>query len=182
MIGAGSASPVVSTRIRENAGISPRSRRDRRSRSVCSRSLRNVQHTHPLASTATSPSICSTSRWSSATSPNSLMMTALSPMPACRNSLLSKVVLPLPRNPVITETGRRDADLSVSNNPMLDSLDGLDAPHNELEAPPRIGWCPRLVAVSPALYRHFCQRRYSSASKANSWEEHMTDSNEPMDE
>jgi hypothetical protein len=36
--------------------------------------------------------------------------------------LLSKVVLPLPRNPVITETGKRDADLSVSNNPMLDSL------------------------------------------------------------
>jgi hypothetical protein len=31
---------------------------------------------------------------------------------------LSNVVLPLPRKPVIKETGRRDADLSMSNNPM----------------------------------------------------------------
>jgi len=32
---------------------------------------------------------------------------------------LSKVVLPLPRKPVITETGSRAADLSGSNNPIL---------------------------------------------------------------
>src|SRR5687768_9759633 len=68
----------------------------------------------PLASTATSPSMRSTSRWSRLTSPYSLMMTALSRMASWRSRRLSSVVLPLPRNPVINETGRRSADLSCS--------------------------------------------------------------------
>src|SRR5271168_298119 len=46
------------------------------------------------------------------------MMTALSDISGSRRSLLSKVVLPLPRKPVITETGRRLADLSSSNTLM----------------------------------------------------------------
>src|SRR5262249_47388968 len=46
---------------------------------------------------------------------HSLIITALSDISGSRNSLLSKVVLPLPRKPVITETGSRLADLSGSN-------------------------------------------------------------------
>src|SRR4051812_27444734 len=75
---AGSARPVVSTRIRRNGGTSPRSRLTRSVRSVSSRSLRIVQQIQPLASTATSPSTRSTKRWSRLTSPYSLIMTALS--------------------------------------------------------------------------------------------------------
>ena len=48
---------------------------------------------------------CSTSRWSMATSPNSLMMTAVSASAGSLSSRLSSVVLPAPRKPVSTETG-----------------------------------------------------------------------------
>src|SRR5262245_1063029 len=43
------------------------------------------------------------------------MMTALSFIASCCSTRLSSVVLPLPRKPVISETGSRSADLSPSN-------------------------------------------------------------------
>src|SRR4029434_7547756 len=114
-IGAGSANPVASKRIRRNGGSSPRSRLTRSVRSGSSRSLRIVQQIQPLASTATSPSTRSTRRWSRLTSPYSLIMTALSRIASWRSTRLSSVVLPLPRKPVINDTGSRWADLSFSN-------------------------------------------------------------------
>src|SRR5687768_1511129 len=57
------------------------------------------------------------------------MMTALSDMPGWRNSLLRSVVFPLPRNPVMSETGSRSADLSRSNRLMR-------APRNRSSAHP----------------------------------------------
>jgi hypothetical protein len=57
----------------------------------------------------------STRRWSRLTSPYSLMTTALSLMASWRSTRLSSVVLPLPRKPVINDTGSRSADLSFSN-------------------------------------------------------------------
>jgi hypothetical protein len=77
-----------------------------------------VQQTQPLAITAISPSTRSTSRWSMPTSPHSLMITALSDMPGWRSSRFNSVVLPLPRKPVISETGSRLADLSDSKRLM----------------------------------------------------------------
>ena len=52
-----------------------------------------------------SPSIFSTSRWSSPISPNSLMMTAVSASAGSRSSRLSSVVLPAPRKPVSSVSG-----------------------------------------------------------------------------
>ena len=115
IIGAGSARPVVSTTMRLNGGISPASRLASSSRSALSRSERSVQQTQPLCSTTISPSIASTSRWSSPTAPNSLTITAVSPSSGCFSRWFSSVVLPLPRKPVSTVTGTRSAERSNSN-------------------------------------------------------------------
>ena len=69
------------------------------------RSPRTLQHTQPLSSRTISSSLASTSRWSSPTSPNSLTITAVRASAGSRSRLASSVVLPLPRKPVITETG-----------------------------------------------------------------------------
>jgi hypothetical protein len=42
---------------------------------------------------------------------------ALSPIPRRCNRWLKRIILPLPRNQLITEPGSPDADLSVSNSP-----------------------------------------------------------------
>ena len=49
--------------------------------------------------------LCSTKAWSSPTSPNSLMITATFFISFFLSKAESKVVLPLPRKPVITVTG-----------------------------------------------------------------------------
>ena len=79
--------------------------RSTRSASVSTRSPRTVQHRQPSESWMTPSDDCSTSRWSIATSPNSLMMTAVSASAGSFSSRLSSVVLPAPRKPVSTETG-----------------------------------------------------------------------------
>ena len=53
---------------------------------------------------------------------NSLMITALSAMPSARSNRFSSVVLPLPRNPVIIDTGVRAAERSGSNRLICFSL------------------------------------------------------------
>ncbi len=69
------------------------------------RSPRTLQQTQPLSSKTISSSLASTSRWSSPTSPNSLTITAVRASAGSRSRFASSVVLPLPRKPVITETG-----------------------------------------------------------------------------
>ena len=72
-------------------------------------SPRTVQHRQPLFSNTTSSVALSTSRWSRPISPNSLTMTAVAAMPGCFSTWFKTVVLPLPRNPVSTVTGIREA-------------------------------------------------------------------------
>ena len=102
--GAGSARPVVSSSTRRK--VQRRLSRSRSSVSSAStRSPRMVQHRQPdCSSTILSPTY-STSRWSSATSPNSLMMTAVSASAGSFSRRLSSVVLPAPRKPVSTVSG-----------------------------------------------------------------------------
>ena len=68
-----------------------------------------VQQTQPLLSSTTSSSTSSTRRWSSPTSPNSLISTAVPWRSGCRRSRFRSEVLPLPRKPVsrLTVTTRR---------------------------------------------------------------------------
>src|ERR671919_1056176 len=104
-MGAGSATPVVSSTTRSKAGISPRVRRERRSRSSSARSPRIAQHTQPFARRTVRSSTCRRRWWSIPTSPSSLTSTAVSPRSGWRRRLARSVVLPLPRNPVSTVTG-----------------------------------------------------------------------------
>ena len=87
------------------AGLQPSTR----SASVSTSSPRTVQHRQPSESWMMPSEACSTSRWSIATSPNSLMMTAVSGSAGSLSSRLSSVVLPAPRKPVSTETGIAEA-------------------------------------------------------------------------
>ena len=103
--GAGSARPVVSMTTRCSAWMRPVCSRSTRSASVSTSSPRTVQHRQPSESWMMPSDDCSTSRWSIATSPNSLMMTAVSASAGSFSSRLSSVVLPAPRKPVSTETG-----------------------------------------------------------------------------
>src|SRR5262249_39047636 len=104
-IGAGSARPDVSITTRRNGGTSPRVRISSSRRSSPARSARSEQQTQPLPSTT----VCSLTRrsrwWSIATSPSSLTITAVSPIPGWSSSRERSVVLPLPRKPVRTATG-----------------------------------------------------------------------------
>ena len=115
MMGAGSARPVVSISTRRNCRWPSREKRQVMSRRVLTKSPRMVQHRQPLLISVTRFSVLwATSRWSSAISPNSLMMTSASANSGRRTRWLSTVVLPLPRNPVSKVTGiRLEGDLSV---------------------------------------------------------------------
>src|SRR5687768_17119628 len=73
------------------------------------RSPRIEQHRQPDDIRMVSSFASSTSKWSRPISPNSLITTAVSAMSACCSRFLSKVVLPEPRNPVMTETGSRSS-------------------------------------------------------------------------
>src|SRR5918997_4648457 len=105
-MGAGSARPVVSTTTLSRRGISPRWSRSRSSSSASTRSSRVVQQTHPLPSSTARSSTRLSRWWSSPTSPNSLTSTAVLDIEGSVRTLPSSVVLPLPRKPVTTVTGR----------------------------------------------------------------------------
>ncbi len=112
--GTGSASPVVSTSTRSKSITSPARRLTKSSRSVSCRSVRSVQHRHPLPRSVTCSEDAATSSWSSATSPNSLITTAARFIPGWRSSRRNRVVFPLPRNPVMIVTGSRLASGSAA--------------------------------------------------------------------
>ena len=99
-IGTGSARPVVSITTRSNGGTAPLSIRPCSRSSPSRRSPRIEQQTQPLLSSTTCSSTSSTSRWSSPTSPNSLISTAVPERSGSARSRLSREVLPLPRKPV----------------------------------------------------------------------------------
>src|SRR5580658_7922957 len=105
-MGAGSASPVVSTTTRRKLGNSPASARATRRNNVSTRSSRTVQQIQPLSSSAKRSSLVSISRWSRPISPNSLMMATVPANSGALSRRASVVVLPLPRKPVSTVTGR----------------------------------------------------------------------------
>src|SRR5215213_791594 len=105
-IGAGSARPVVSMTTRSNRGISPLWSRSSSSMSAPTRSSRVVQQTQPLPSKTVRSSTRRRRWWSSPTSPNSLTRTAVLAIDGSDSTLARRVVLPLPRKPVTTVTGR----------------------------------------------------------------------------
>ena len=71
----------------------------------------------PESSTMTFSSLdAATSSWSRPTSPNSLMTTAVFSIPGRRIRRESRVVLPLPRKPVMTLTGNGSAS-AVTGRP-----------------------------------------------------------------
>ena len=82
-MGAGSASPLVSMTTRSNGATRPSSRRRRISSSVSTRSPRTAQHRQPVCSSTKLSSLVSIRSWSSPTSPNSLMMTAVREKSGC---------------------------------------------------------------------------------------------------
>src|SRR5215203_614697 len=105
-IGAGSARPVVSMTTRSSLGISPLWSMSRSSLSAPTRSSRVVQQTQPLPSRTVRSSTRRRRWWSSPTSPNSLTRTAVLAIDGSDSTLARRVVLPLPRKPVTTVTGR----------------------------------------------------------------------------
>src|SRR5918998_2048144 len=105
-IGAGSARPVVSMTTRSSLGISPFWSRPSSSMSAPTRSSRVVQHTQPLPSRTVRSSTRRRRWWSSPTSPNSFTRSAVLAIDGSDSTLARRVVLPLPRNPVTTVTGR----------------------------------------------------------------------------
>src|SRR5215210_6166578 len=105
-IGAGSARPVVSMTTRSSRGISPLWSMSRSSMSAPTRSSRVVQQTQPLPSRTVRSSTRRRRWWSSPTSPNSLTRTAVFAIDGAESTLARRVVLPLPRKPVTTVTGR----------------------------------------------------------------------------
>ena len=106
--GAGSASPVVSIRMR-----SKRSLRFIKAPRMRIRSPRTVQQMQPLFISKISSSASSTSASSIPTSPNSFSMTAMRCPCSSVRMRLSSVVLPEPRNPVSTVTGTRSSVVSA---------------------------------------------------------------------
>src|SRR5215203_1766788 len=105
-IGAGSARPVVSITTRSSLGISPLWSMSSSSLSAPTRSSRVVQQTQPLPSRTVRSSTRRRRWWSSPTSPNSLTRTAVLAIDGSESTLARRVVLPLPRKPVTTVTGR----------------------------------------------------------------------------
>ena len=127
-IGVGSASPLVSTRMREKGAHAPAARRATRSPRVRARSPRTAQQRQPPASSTTESSADSTSRWSMPIAPSSLTTTAVSRSPSARSRRLRSVVLPLPRNPVRTKTGVRPSPSSVPRRRAAVRASGPPAP------------------------------------------------------
>src|SRR5215211_1131628 len=78
----------------------------RSSMSAPTRSSRVVQQTQPLPSKTVRSSTRRRRWWSSPTSPNSLTRTAVLAIDGSDSTLARRVVLPLPRKPVTTVTGR----------------------------------------------------------------------------
>ncbi|MNR39494.1 hypothetical protein D3C85_1577080 [compost metagenome] len=100
MMGAGSASPVVSTISRSNCN-SPVARRASRSLRAARNSPRTLQQTQPLLSSTTlTPEPPSSRAPSILAAPNSFSRMATEASPWWRRKWLSKVVLPAPRKPV----------------------------------------------------------------------------------
>ena len=69
------------------------------------KSVRTEQQMQPFSSSTVSSKACSIRRWSIPISPNSFTITAVSPIPGWRTRWFNKVVFPLPRKPVMIETG-----------------------------------------------------------------------------
>src|SRR3954469_5195792 len=98
---------------RRKGGSRPRSRRECRSLIAVESSPRIVQQTQPDCSITIVSSIRSSKWWSSPISPNSLISTAVSDNLGSSNSRCNSVVLPEPRNPVISVTGVKSGSTSA---------------------------------------------------------------------
>src|SRR5476651_2214812 len=116
-MGEGSASPEVSMAMRRKSGISPRSRSTTMRRSATCKSLRVMQHRQPLPSSTVSSALPRMSASSMPAAPNSLTTTAVPRPSSVPRNRLSNVVLPAPRNPVITVTGTRAPRARLSLRP-----------------------------------------------------------------
>lgn len=103
--GAGSANPVVSMMTRSNSGISPEWWRANKSLKVSCISVLTEQQIHPLASNEMFSEDLVTKSLSIPISPISLMTTATRFMSGCSSNFEISVVLPLPKNPVMTVIG-----------------------------------------------------------------------------
>ena len=132
------------------------------------RSPRIEQHRQPDDIRMVSSFASSTSRWSRPISPNSLITTAVSAMSGCCSRFLSNVVLPEPRNPVMTETGtapaRRLAHDGALSRRAAQAVQGIEAEREQDKAPA----CARLPAAAapPASRRSRC--RASPAQRGRS--------------
>ena len=104
-IGPGSASPLVSIRMRLKRGTVPCSRSATRLRSATCRSERVLQQRQPLPSSVISSVEPRTSASSMPTLPNSLMTTAVPSPSGVARKRRTSVVLPAPRKPVTMVTG-----------------------------------------------------------------------------
>src|SRR5215211_7159234 len=91
---------------RSSRGILPLWSMSRSSRRAPTRSSLVVQQTQPLPSRTVRSSTRRRRWWSSPTSPNSLTRTAVLAIDGSVSTLPRSVVLPLPRKPVTTVTGR----------------------------------------------------------------------------
>ncbi|MCY1235284.1 hypothetical protein D9M72_478940 [compost metagenome] len=155
--GAGSARPVVSMTMRFSGLILPVCIRSMRSASVSTSSPRTVQQRQPSESSITPSLEASTSRWSIETSPNSLMMTAVSERSGSFSNRFSNVVLPAPRKPVRIETGTAGKGLAIMNS---DQKVGRGTGIGTLAASPWPAWSATtfgafspLPAIRPAKAR-----------------------------
>src|SRR5215218_4292450 len=99
---------------RSSRGISPFWSMSRSSRRAPTRSSRVVQHTQPLPRRTVRSSTRRRRWWSRPTSPNSLTRTAVLAIDGSDSTRPRSVVLPLPRKPVTTVTGRLVLLLSTS--------------------------------------------------------------------
>src|SRR3546814_668676 len=116
MTGAGSARPVVSITTRRTGFSRPVWIASIMPASVSTSSPLTVQQRQPLEScTSVSPED-STRRLSIPTSPNSLMITAVSVVAGSFRIRLRRVDLPAPRKPVRMETGMRGVAMTVGGS------------------------------------------------------------------
>src|SRR6058998_790172 len=108
-----------------------------------------------------------------ATSPNSLMMTAARLMPGWRSSRRSSVVLPLPRNPMMTASQRHLEDVEPADETIhrVDDAPVIDIDIVQLD---RAGGRPRRRARNEI--RHFpWPERIADVVRANAGVEECAD-------
>src|SRR5262249_30612548 len=101
------ARPLVSIRTRSKLGAAPRPRSANKVRKVSCRSVRIAQQRQPLPSNTVASLDERSSASSMPTSPNSLTTTAVLAASGFVSNSRINVVLPAPRKPVTTVTGRR---------------------------------------------------------------------------